>query len=86
MLLDEPTHGVDVGSKAQIHQIIHQLAASGLAVLMISSDLPEVLAMSDRILVVAEGRIVAELDGEGATQEAVMRAATRSGEAAHALA
>jgi len=85
LLLDEPTHGVDVGSKAQIHQIIHDLAASGLAVLLISSDLPEVLAMSDRILVVAEGRIVEEIDGDGATQEQVMRAATRIGERPHVL-
>ena len=76
LILDEPTHGVDVGSKAQIHHIIADLAASGLAVLLISSDLPEVLAMSDRILVVAEGRIVADISREAATQERVMTAAT----------
>ncbi|HLH49157.1 MAG TPA: sugar ABC transporter ATP-binding protein [Roseiarcus sp.] len=85
LILDEPTHGVDVGSKAQIHQIIRDLAESGLAVLMISSDLPEILAMSDRILVVAEGRIVAEIEGRDATQEAIMRAATGSAEATHVL-
>ncbi len=78
LILDEPTHGVDVGSKAQIHEIIASLAAAGLAILMISSDLPEVIAMSDRILVVAEGRIVDEIAGAEATQESVMHAATRS--------
>ena len=76
LILDEPTHGVDVGSKAQIHRIIASLADSGLAILVISSDLPEVLAISDRILVIAEGALVAEIDAAGATQEAVMTAAT----------
>jgi rhamnose transport system ATP-binding protein len=78
LLLDEPTHGVDVGSKAQIHKIIVDLAASGLAVLLISSDLPEVLAMSDRIIVVSEGRLVAEFPRAEATQTRVMAAATRT--------
>jgi rhamnose transport system ATP-binding protein len=86
LILDEPTHGVDVGSKAQIHEIITQLAQAGLAVLLISSDLPEVLAMSDRILVVAEGRIVADLPRAAATQERVMQAATGSRELADARA
>jgi rhamnose transport system ATP-binding protein len=81
LILDEPTHGVDVGSKAQIHQIIADLAGAGLAVLMISSDLPEVVAMSDRILVIAEGRLVREIGRDDATQESVMAAATRSVEA-----
>ncbi len=78
LILDEPTHGVDVGSKAQIHRIIADLAGSGLAVLLISSDLPEIIAMSDRILVVAEGRIVDEIARADATQEAMMTAATRT--------
>ncbi len=78
LILDEPTHGIDVGSKAQVHRIIAGLADSGLAILMISSDLPEVLAMSDRILVIAEGELVAELDPDTADQEAVMLAATRN--------
>ncbi len=77
LILDEPTHGIDVGSKAQVHRIIEELAAQGLAILMISSDLPEVLAMSDRILVIAEGELVAEL-GRDADQEDVMNAATRN--------
>ena len=79
LILDEPTHGVDIGSKAQIHEIIADLADRGLAIILISSDLPEVLAMSDRILVVAEGRLVAEIAREDATQERVMAAATGEG-------
>jgi len=75
LILDEPTHGIDIGSKAQVHEMIAQLADRGLAVLVISSDLPELLAVSDRILVVAEGALVAELDGREATQEKVMMAA-----------
>jgi len=78
LILDEPTHGVDIGSKAQIHRIITNLADAGLAVLLISSDLPELLAMSDRILVVAEGRLVAQFSRENATQEKVMMAATQN--------
>ena len=84
LILDEPTHGVDVGSKAQIHRIIAQLADDGLAILVISSDLPEVLGVSDRVLVVAEGELVAELDPSAVDQEAVMMAATRNArDAAH---
>jgi rhamnose transport system ATP-binding protein len=78
MILDEPTHGIDVGSKAQVHRMIAQLVEDGLAVLVISSDLPEVLAISDRILVVSEGEIVAELDPATADQASVMMAATRN--------
>ena len=78
LILDEPTHGIDVGSKAQVHRIIASLADAGLGILIISSDLPEVLAISDRILVIAEGELVAELDPAEATQEAVMVAATRN--------
>jgi len=76
LILDEPTRGVDVGGKAEIYHIINQLAEQGVAILMISSELPEVLAMSDRILVMHEGRATALLDAHGATQEAVMTAAT----------
>jgi rhamnose transport system ATP-binding protein len=75
LILDEPTRGVDVGAKAQVHALIRELAAGGMAILMISSDLPEVLAMSDRILVMREGRIAATLE-RGVDSEAVMRAAT----------
>ena len=76
LILDEPTHGIDVGTKAQVHRMIADLAASGLAVLIISSDLPEILAVSDRILVVREGRIVATLHRREASEEAVMAAAS----------
>ncbi|UPG85766.1 sugar ABC transporter ATP-binding protein [Luteibacter aegosomatis] len=76
LILDEPTRGVDVGGKAEIYHIINQLAEQGVAILMISSELPEVLAMSDRILVMHEGRATALLDAHGATQETVMTAAT----------
>ncbi len=71
LILDEPTRGIDVGAKAEIHRIMGELAGQGLAILMISSELPEVLGMSDRILVVREGRIAAEFSRAEATQERV---------------
>jgi rhamnose transport system ATP-binding protein len=76
LILDEPTHGIDVGTKAQVHEIIAGLASRGLAILVISSDLPEVLAISDRILVIADGFLTAELTGGETDQEQVMVAAT----------
>ena len=79
LILDEPTHGIDIGSKAQVHEMIAQLAGKGLAVLLISSDLPELLAMSDRILVIAEGALVGEYGHAEATQEKVMMAAAQQG-------
>jgi rhamnose transport system ATP-binding protein len=78
LILDEPTRGIDIGAKVEVHRIISELAASGLAIILISSDLPEVLAMSDRILVIHEGRITAEIPREKATEERVMFAATGS--------
>lgn len=74
LLLDEPTRGVDVGAKAEIHALIGELARSGAAVLMISSELPEVLNLSNRVLVLRAGRVVAELPRAAADQETVMRA------------
>ena len=74
LILDEPTQGVDVGAKSEIHKIIRQLAARGLAVLMISSDLPEILGMSDRIAVMRERTIAAVLAGKASAHE-VMAAA-----------
>ena len=71
LILDEPTRGIDVGAKAEIHRLMGELAAQGLAILMISSELPEVLGMSDRVLVMREGRIVAEFSREEATQESI---------------
>ena len=71
LILDEPTRGIDVGAKAEIHRLMCELAADGVAILMISSELPEVLGMSDRVLVMREGRLVAEFDRAHATSEAV---------------
>jgi ribose transport system ATP-binding protein len=76
LLLDEPTRGVDVGAKAEIYALMSDLARQGVGILMVSSELPEVLGMSDRILVVREGAIAGELSRAEATQEAVMRLAT----------
>jgi rhamnose transport system ATP-binding protein len=76
LILDEPTRGIDIGTKAEVHRIISGLAAQGLAILLISSELPEVLAMSDRVLVMHEGRLTGEFARDEASQEAIMRAAT----------
>ena len=81
LILDEPTRGIDIGAKVEVHRIISDLAASGLGVILISSDLPEVLAMSDRILVLHEGRLTAEIARVDATEERVMFAATGQREA-----
>jgi ABC-type sugar transport system ATPase subunit len=75
LLLDEPTVGVDVGAKSEIYALMNELAGEGLAIVMVSSDLPEVLGMSDRVLVMSEGRITAEFARGDATQEAIMAAA-----------
>ncbi|WP_413757329.1 sugar ABC transporter ATP-binding protein [Streptomyces sp. MMBL 11-3] len=72
LILDEPTRGIDVGAKVEIYQLVNELTAAGRAVLMISSDLPEVLGMSDRVLVMAQGRIAGELSADEATQDSVM--------------
>jgi rhamnose transport system ATP-binding protein len=80
LILDEPTRGIDVGAKAEIHRLMSELAGAGVAILMISSELPEVLGMSDRVLVMREGRFVAEFDRAHATSEAV--GAAMMGEAA----
>jgi len=76
LIVDEPTRGIDVGTKAEVHRLLSELAGRGLAVLMISSDLPEVLGMADRVLVMREGRLVAEIARADATEESVMAAAT----------
>jgi len=81
LIIDEPTRGIDVGTKAEVHRLLSELAGQGLAILMISSELPEVLGMADRVLVVCEGRITADLDRAEATPEAVMHAATHHLEA-----
>jgi rhamnose transport system ATP-binding protein len=76
LIVDEPTRGIDVGTKAEVHRLLSELAGRGVAVLMISSELPEVLGMADRVLVMHEGRLTAELSRAEADEERVMRAAT----------
>jgi ABC-type sugar transport system ATPase subunit len=78
LIVDEPTRGIDVGAKAEIHTLLRNLANEGVAILMISSELPEVLGMSDRILVMHEGRVAGVLSGEDATEDAVMSLAVGS--------
>lgn len=80
LILDEPTRGVDVGAKAEIHALMRQLAADGVAVLMISSELPEVLGVSDRVMVMHEGRVTGEFSRDEATQDKIMHAATGGGQ------
>jgi ABC-type sugar transport system ATPase subunit len=76
LILDEPTRGVDVGAKVEIYQLMAELAEKDVAIIMISSELPEVLGMADRILVMCEGRKATELPRAEATQERIMRFAT----------
>ena len=76
LFLDEPTHGVDVGAKAEIYELINQLAKDGVGIVLISSELPEVLTLADRILVMYQGEITGQLNREEASQEAIMRLAT----------
>ena len=80
LILDEPTRGIDVGAKYEIYSIINQLVGEGKGVLMISSEMPELLGTCDRIYVMNEGRIVAELTAAEASQETIMRAIMRNGE------
>ena len=82
LLLDEPTRGIDVGAKYEIYCIINDLAAAGKCVVLISSELPEVLGMSDRIYIMNEARIVGEMKAEDATQENIMATILRSGRGA----
>jgi ABC-type sugar transport system ATPase subunit len=76
LILDEPTRGVDVAAKEEIHDRIFELAAEGVAIIVISSELPEILKVSDRVLVMHEGRVTAVMDRSEATSEALLRAAT----------
>ncbi|GAB3999196.1 sugar ABC transporter ATP-binding protein [Spirosoma daeguense] len=76
LLVDEPTHGMDVGAKAEVYALLRQLAAEGKAILLISSELPELMALSDRILVMCEGQMTGELSGDEATEEKIMALAT----------
>ena len=77
LLLDEPTRGIDVGAKSEIYALIRRLVAGGMAVVMTSSELPELLAVSDRIIVLCEGRATATISRADATEESIMHAATQ---------
>jgi rhamnose transport system ATP-binding protein len=76
LILDEPTRGIDVGTKAAVHELMSKLASEGLAIIMVSSELPEILGMSDRVLVMCEGHLTGEFVRAEATQEKIMTAAT----------
>ena len=76
LILDEPTRGIDVGAKYEIYTIMNRLVQQGMSIIMISSELPEILGMSDRVYIVSSGRITGELPIEEATQEKIMQLAT----------
>ena len=76
LILDEPTRGIDVGAKAEIHRLISDLAGEGLAVIMISSEMPEILGMSDRVMVMHQGRLTGTLDRAEADQVSIMQLAS----------
>ena len=77
LIMDEPTRGIDVGTKYEIYKIMVELARQGIAIIMISSELPELISMSDRIIVLSGGKVSGELQQEDASQEKVMELATR---------
>jgi len=79
LIMDEPTRGIDVGAKAEVHALMAALARQGLAIIMISSELPEVLGMSDRVVVMSHGRVVETFDRAQATPDAIGSAMTRGG-------
>ena len=81
LILDEPTRGIDVGAKYEIYTLMNRLVEEGMSIIMISSELPEVLGMSDRLYVMSEGTITGELTREEATEEKVMAMAIKSKEA-----
>jgi ribose transport system ATP-binding protein len=85
LIFDEPTRGIDVGAKNEIYHLLNLLAREGKSIIMISSELPEILRMSHRIIVMCEGRITGELGGTGATQEAIMTYATQRASVAEAV-
>jgi len=81
LILDEPTRGIDVGAKYEIYRLIHEMADQGKAVILVSSELPELLGMSDRIYTICEGRITGEIDSRDADQEKLMRLMTTTADA-----
>jgi ribose transport system ATP-binding protein len=76
LILDEPTRGVDVGAKKEIYSIMNELTEKGFSIIMVSSELPEILGMSDRVMVIHEGKLTAIIDKKDANQEKIMEAAT----------
>ena len=76
LILDEPTRGVDVGAKAEIYEIMNELTKQGVAIIMVSSELPEIINMADRVYVMYDGRITGCIDYENVSQEAIMKLAT----------
>ncbi len=80
LIFDEPTRGIDVGAKSEIYRLLNDLAKQGKSIIMISSELPEILRMSHRIVVMCEGRITGELTSAEATQEKIMKFATQRGD------
>ena len=78
IILDEPTKGIDVGAKAEIYHLINRLAENGAAIIIISSELPELMALSDRFLVLAEGKIAGTLTKEEATESSIMKLCTKT--------
>ena len=83
LILDEPTRGIDVGAKYEIYCIINKMVAEGKSVIMISSEMPEILGMCDRIYVMNEGKMIAEMNGKDATQEKIMTEIINSGKTAN---
>jgi inositol transport system ATP-binding protein len=82
LIVDEPTRGIDVGAKVEVHHLLYEMARSGIAIIAISSELPEVLAISDRIVTMREGRITGEIDRKNATEERLMTMMTLGAKAA----
>ncbi|MGO7544099.1 D-xylose ABC transporter ATP-binding protein, partial [Rhizobium ruizarguesonis] len=72
-LMDEPTRGIDVGAKSEIHRLLRDLPRSGIGIVVISSELPELLGLCDRVLVIHEGTVAGEVEGEAMTEEEIMR-------------
>ena len=81
--MDEPTRGIDVGAKSEIHRLLRDLARSGIGIVVITSELPELLGLCDRAIVIREGRVAGELEGEAMTEEAIMRLASGVGAGQH---
>jgi inositol transport system ATP-binding protein len=81
LIVDEPTRGIDIGAKVEVHQLLYEMARSGIAVIAISSELPEVLAISDRIVTMREGRVTGEIKSEDANEEILMSMMTLSAKA-----